>query len=57
LIRLIENFISDNLYSKPRCHVISKAFSITKNTAAVDKLLLKIKVTWSVSLIKCSVVL
>jgi hypothetical protein len=28
LIRLIENFNSDNLYSKPRCHVVSEAFSI-----------------------------
>jgi hypothetical protein len=51
LIRLIENFSSDNLYNKPRCHAVSMAFSITKNTAAVDILLLKFKVTWSISLI------
>jgi hypothetical protein len=31
----------DNLYIKPRCHVVSKAFSISQNTAAVDILLLK----------------
>jgi hypothetical protein len=30
-----------NLYSKPRCHTVSKAFLIFKNTAAVDILLLK----------------
>jgi hypothetical protein len=37
-----------NLYSRPGCQVVSKAFSISKNTAAVDILLLKFKVTWSV---------
>jgi hypothetical protein len=36
---------------------VSKAFSISKNTAAVAILLLKLRVTWSVSLIHCSVVL
>jgi hypothetical protein len=30
---------------------------MSKNTAAVDILLLKLRVTWSVSLIHCSVVL
>jgi hypothetical protein len=50
LIKLDENFNSDNFYSKPKCHVLSNAFSISKNTAAVDMLLLKFKVTWSVSL-------
>jgi hypothetical protein len=39
------------------CHVVSKAFSISKNKAAVDILLLKFKVTWSASLIYCKVVL
>jgi hypothetical protein len=34
----------DILYSKPECHVVSKAFSISKNTAAVDILLLKFRV-------------
>jgi hypothetical protein len=34
--KLIDNSNLDNLYSKPRCHVVSKAFSISKNTAAVD---------------------
>jgi hypothetical protein len=32
-------------------------FSMSKNTAAVDILLLKLRVTWSVSLMHCSVVL
>jgi hypothetical protein len=50
LIRLVENSIIDNLYSKPGCYNVSKAFPISKNTAAVD-ILLKLKVTWSVSLI------
>jgi hypothetical protein len=36
---------------------VTKAFSISKNTAALDILLLKFKVTWSTSLIHCSVVL
>jgi hypothetical protein len=47
----------DNLYSKPQCHVVSKAFSISKNTAAVDIVLLKLGVTWSISFICCNVVL
>jgi hypothetical protein len=34
----------DSLYSKPGCHVVSKAFSVSKNTAAVDTLLLKFRV-------------
>jgi hypothetical protein len=37
--------------------VVSNAFSISKNTAAIYILLLKLRVTWSVSLIICSVVL
>jgi hypothetical protein len=57
LIKLVENSNLDNLYTKPRCHVVSKAFSMFKNTAAVDILLLKLRVTWSVSLIHCNVVL
>jgi hypothetical protein len=57
LIKLVENSNSDNIYSKPECHMGSKAFSMSKNTAAVDILLLKLRVTWSVSLIYCRVVL
>jgi hypothetical protein len=57
LIRLLENFNLDYLYSKPRYHVVSEAPSISKNAATVDILLLKFKVTWSVSLIHCNVVL
>jgi hypothetical protein len=53
----IENYNCDNFYSRPECHVVSKAFSITKNTAAVDILLLKFSVAWSASLIHWSVVL
>jgi hypothetical protein len=30
LIRLVENSYSDNLYIRPECHVVSKAFSISK---------------------------
>jgi hypothetical protein len=30
-IKLIENANLDNLYSKPGCHVVSKAFSIPNN--------------------------
>jgi hypothetical protein len=41
LIKLIEISNLDSLYSKPACHVVSKAFSMPKNTAAVDILLLK----------------
>jgi hypothetical protein len=36
LSRLIEHFSLDNLHSKIMFHVASKAFSISKNTAAVD---------------------
>jgi hypothetical protein len=56
LIKFVDNFNLYNLHSKPRYHVW-KAFSISKNTATVDMLLLKFKVTLSVSLIHCSVVL
>jgi hypothetical protein len=35
---------------------VSKAFSISKNTAAVD-MLLKLRVAWPVNLMHCSVVL
>jgi hypothetical protein len=54
LIRLIENCYSHiyvRVCSKPMWHVVSMAFSISKNTAAVDMSLLTFKVTWSVSLI------
>jgi hypothetical protein len=30
LNRLFENFNSDNSHSKPRCHVVTKAFSVSK---------------------------
>jgi adenine-specific DNA methylase len=50
LIIPAENSNFDHLYSRPRCQVVSKAFSIPKNTATVDMLSLKFKVTWSVSL-------
>jgi hypothetical protein len=46
-----------SLYSKPGCHVVSKAFSISKKTAALEILLLKFRVTWSTRLIHWSVVL
>jgi hypothetical protein len=36
LIKVDENSILYNLYSKPECYVVSKAFSMSKNTAAVD---------------------
>jgi hypothetical protein len=57
LIKLVENSNLDNFYSKPECHVVSKASSMSKNIAAIDILLLKFRVTWSVSLMHCSVVL
>jgi hypothetical protein len=57
VIKLVEKSILNNLYSKPECHVVLKAFSMSKNTVAVDILLLKLRATWSVSLIYCSVVL
>jgi hypothetical protein len=57
LIKLFEKSNLDNLYSKPECYMVSKAFSTSKNTVAVDILWLKLRVTWSVSCIHCSVVL
>jgi hypothetical protein len=47
----------DSVCSKPECHVVSEAFTMSKNTAAIDILLLKLRVMWSVSLMYCSVVL
>jgi hypothetical protein len=57
LMKLVENSKFDNLCSKPECHVVSKAFLMSKNTAALVSLLFKLRVTWSVSFIHCSVVL
>jgi hypothetical protein len=57
LMRLVEKANSDNLWSRPECHVLWKAFSVYRNTAAVDMLLLKFRVMWSASLIHWSVVL
>ena len=50
LTMLTEKCNLSNVYRKPGCQVVSKAFSISKNSAAVESLLLKFKVTWSVSL-------
>jgi hypothetical protein len=36
LMSLVENYKSYNLYRRPECHVVSKAFSISKKTAAVE---------------------
>jgi hypothetical protein len=44
LTRLVENCSSDSLYSRPRCHVVSKA-SLSENTAGVDIFLLKFRET------------
>jgi hypothetical protein len=44
-IRRVEITNSGQFYSKPVCHVVSEAFSIFKNTVAVDILLLKFTVT------------
>jgi len=56
-IKLNESCNFDNSYNKSGCHVLSKAFSIFKNTATMDILLLKCRVTWSVSLLHWIVVL
>jgi len=45
-IKLTESCNFDNLYNKPGCHVVSEAFSVSKNTAAMD-ILLKFRVTRS----------
>jgi hypothetical protein len=57
LIKMVENSNLNNLYIKPGCLVVSKVFFISKNSAAVDILLLKLSITWSVSLIFCNIVL
>jgi hypothetical protein len=57
LMSLAKNSNSENLYSKPECHVVLKAFSISKNTAAINILLLKFRVMRSTSLIHISVIL
>jgi len=43
-IKFTESCNFDTLCNKPGCHVVSKAFSVSKNTAAVD-ILLKFRVT------------
>jgi hypothetical protein len=43
LTRLVENCNSDSLYSRSGCHVVSKAFWMSQNTAAVYILLLKFR--------------
>jgi hypothetical protein len=45
------------LYNRPWCRVVSKAFSISKNISAVDMLLSKFEVAWSVNFMHCSAVL
>jgi hypothetical protein len=43
LMRLVKN--SDFLCSRPKCHDVSRAFSICENAATVDILLSKLRVT------------
>jgi hypothetical protein len=51
LMRLVKIIIlTIYIYSRPECHVVSKAFTISMNTVGVDILPLKFIVTWSVSL-------
>jgi hypothetical protein len=45
LIKLVENCNVYSLYNKSGCNIVSKAFSMSRNTAAVDILLLKFRVT------------
>lgn len=52
VIRLVENYNLDNLYSKPRYHIL-----ISRNTKAEDILLLKLRIMWSVILIHCTVMI
>lgn len=51
IMRLVDNSNSDSLCTRQKCCVVPKAFSMSKNTAAIEILLLKFKLTWSVSLI------
>lgn len=51
LFKLVENSNLDNLYSMTACRIVSKAFSVSKSTAAVDILLLKLSVTSFANLI------
>jgi hypothetical protein len=54
---LVKNSYFDHLYSRPECHLVSKALSISKNTAALNILLLKFMVMWSTRLIYWSDIL
>jgi hypothetical protein len=54
LMRL-ENCSSESLCSTPGCYAVSKSFSISKNRAYIDILLLKLRETWSVCHICCDV--
>jgi hypothetical protein len=42
-MKLVENSNLDNLYTNPGCHVVWKAFSMSKNTSAVDILFVEFK--------------
>jgi hypothetical protein len=44
LIKLIENFKLDNVFTKQSYQVVLEAFSISENTAVVDVLLLNFNV-------------
>jgi hypothetical protein len=57
LMRLVNNTNSHNLYSRPERHVALKTTSISKNTAAINILLLKFRVIRFASLIYWSIVL
>jgi hypothetical protein len=57
LLKLVKNPNLSKLYSKPGCHMVSKAFSMSKNTMAIDILLLKLRVmrphTWNRHAVTC----
>jgi len=53
-IKLTGSCNFNNLYNKPGCHVVLKAFSMSKNTASVGILLLKFRVARSVNLVHLS---
>jgi hypothetical protein len=58
LMKLVENYNSEHLYSRPECHGVSEASSTSNITVAVDMLLLKFRMTWSENPLICwSVVL
>jgi hypothetical protein len=50
LLTPVEDLNFDKVYENPRCHAVPKAFCSVQESH-IDILVIKLKVTWSVSLV------